>query len=472
MKNSRNLGIILYIILSALVGIYLLSVYLAAGSSGMDDIFKVGPASYKRINVFVICACWLLAGVVVVFIRWPSLARGHALFITLFILLSFFHLNVLREPHLARRGDFGVYWKAVQRVEAGEPLPNGYIYPPLLTSLLQPFYSLGCRETSIYFKMSNYIAVLLAYLLLYAVLQRYGFSTQLAAVAPFALLIFNVPLYRAVAYNQITLHVFNFILLSLLLYQRCDLLSAVALCLAINLKVTPIVFLIPFIFNREWRWLFFFLLAQAVIVVYTCRMSGAQYWGGFLYEASKVMAFAYRNSSIDSFIFNLFRLVGLPTFIGRIVTAAIKVFFVVLTIRLWLIASRRGVFFPDAQESRGLLGDRRISLVYNGYIALTLLMLIVSPRAWAHYYVVFMLPFLVMFKSIRGQRELMVYLIIYALIYLVPVFDLFPLSYYRLLGVLLCYGLLWVFCRPEERGGIDWGARVEETFSRAAVSWR
>jgi hypothetical protein len=462
MKDSRNLGIFIYLFLSALIAVYLISVYHFGGSAALDKIFKVGPASYKTITIFVICACWILAGVIVV-LKWrPVLAKGRTLFIILFVLLAFFHLNILREPHLAKRGDFGVYWKAVRCVEAGKPFPNGYIYPPLLTSLLQPFFPLGAREASNYFKITNYAAVLVLYFLLYVTLQRYGFSRRLAAAAPFVLLVFNVPLCRAIAYQQVTIHVVNLILLSLLLYERSNPLSALALCGAVNLKVTPVVLILPFLVNREWRWFFYFFMGQALIVGYTCWMSGPQYWSNFLYESSKIVAFAYRNNSIDSFIFNLFRFAGLGRPSSYMVSAALKIYIVFLTVRLWLLASRREVFYS---------GERRAGIVYNGYVALMLLMVIISPRVWAHYFVILSLPFLVFFKCIRGERELVLYMFCYSLIYLVPVFDLFPISYYRLAGLVICYGLFWVFCQPVSRAGVHWQARVEGAFAGAAASW-
>lgn len=461
MEDKRNLPILVYLILTVLSAAYLLGVYLAAGSSGMDSIFKTGPASYATINIFVICACWGIAGAILFFLGRPALARRHILFIALFFLLSFFFLNVLREPHLAKRGDFGIYWNAVRRVETGKAMSRSWAYTPLLTSLLRPLYPLGSREASCYFKITNYAAVLLSYLLLYLVLQKYGFPRHAAAAFPFVLLIFSVPLARALAYQQVTIHVVNMILISLLFYGRNNLVSAAALCLAVNLKVTPAILILPFLYNREWRWLVFFVAVQVLIIAFTSWMCGIRYWGDFFHSGLRVMAFAYRNNSIDSFLFNLSRFLGIP--FDKIASAAAKIVFLIISAVMWRASCEREVFYS---------GERRMGVVYNGFVPLLLFAVVVSPRIWAHYLIILSLPFLVMLKVIRGKGELALYLLSYVLIFLVPVFDLFPFSYHRLLGILICYRLCWVISMRPERAGVNILAWFERSVAAATCAWR
>ena len=67
-------------------------------------------------------------------------------------------------------------------------------------------------------------------------------------------------------YVQVNFHVMNFILLSILLYkrrrrrdgQRPSFLSALMLALAVHFKASPVVLVLAFLLEFNWKWLLWF----------------------------------------------------------------------------------------------------------------------------------------------------------------------------------------------------------------------
>jgi uncharacterized membrane protein len=151
------------------------------------------------------------------------------------------------------------------------------LYPPLLATLLSPFVSLGIYRLNLIFQVLNYLAVLLLMILLYLTLQHYRFSNGLAALALLGIMVANVPVSRTLHNHQINLHVANLILLSLLLFGKHNFWSACSLSLAIHLKVYPLVLVLPFFYQKEWRWCTWFVASQGIIIVATSVLNSPYY---------------------------------------------------------------------------------------------------------------------------------------------------------------------------------------------------
>jgi len=64
----------------------------------------------------------------------------------------------------------------------------------------------------------------------------------------------NVPILRTLAYAQINMHVLAAILATLHWYPRHRLASAMALALAVNLKISPVVLALSFLWAADVRW--------------------------------------------------------------------------------------------------------------------------------------------------------------------------------------------------------------------------
>jgi Glycosyltransferase family 87 len=198
--------------------------------------------------------------------QFPKFVRRHAAFLLVFVLIGFSYLNIVREPHAAGYGDFRPPFLAAVDMSLDQPIAQKlgrlYLYPPLLATLLSPLVPLGIHRVDLIFQVLNYIAVLLLMILLYLALQRYCFSKELAALARFGSMVANVPVSRMLHFHQINLHAANLILLSLLLFGKHNFWSACSLSLAIHLKVYPLVLVLPFLYQKEWRWCAWFAVAR------------------------------------------------------------------------------------------------------------------------------------------------------------------------------------------------------------------
>ena len=115
----------------------------------------------------------------------------------------------------------------------------------------------------------NVAALLLLFVLLVRLLQRFNFSAPLAALTTLLALTANVAVLRTMHYGQINIVVLDLILATLLLYPRRPILSAVALALAMHLKVSPALLVLPFLLTRDWKWLASFALTTLIVVALT-----------------------------------------------------------------------------------------------------------------------------------------------------------------------------------------------------------
>lgn len=112
----------------------------------------------------------------------------------------------------------------------------------------------------------NVASIMAFYFLLIAALKRYNFSTRLAVIITIFFTLVNVPALRTLYYGQVNLHMVNFILLALVLYPRQRFLSALALAVAVHLKVSPIIIAFVFLLERDWRWIIYFGIGLVLVV--------------------------------------------------------------------------------------------------------------------------------------------------------------------------------------------------------------
>jgi hypothetical protein len=72
----------------------------------------------------------------------------------------------------------------------------------------------------------------------------------------------------------------------------------------------------------------------------------------------------------------------------------------------------------------------------SDWMDMMLMMLLVSPLVWEHHYVLAIPPFL--WGLINATRRRLFWILLGGgLLFTIPVFDIYPLSYYRLVGMLI-----------------------------------
>ena len=271
------------------VGAVVLGVaYVVVGRRG---VAALGTGQGSTIDFATFLISWLIMGGLLVVYQQPRLLPPHLLFVGAFLFVAYGYLNMLREPHEVRYGDFTAYFIAATQIQAGQPLetviaPEGpyypYLYPPLLATLLAPVSSIGIDRLVQLFDLLNYAAVLLFTLLLYVALRQYRFTRQTAAIVAFLALIVNVAIMRTLIYRQINIVTADLILFSLTTYRSSKLLSAAALGVAVQLKVAPVLLVLVFVYLRDWAWVGWFVASQLLIVGATSLATSPNYYVHFV----------------------------------------------------------------------------------------------------------------------------------------------------------------------------------------------
>jgi hypothetical protein len=236
------------------------------------DLLTVGPLSDLRITLLCVGLAWVLLGVVLFSLGRKPWTPERAAYWLAFVLLAGLYLNIVRERETF--GDFFDYVTAAAQLTRGEPLHARYLYPPLLATLLAPLLALGDNFVFLFCVAANLFSVLLAFVLLRRCLIRYGFVTLAATLLSFCALVVNVAVLRTLFYVQTNLHVTNLMLLGLLCYPTQLWASALALAFAAHIKTSPLALVLPFVLNRDYKWLGWFALFLFGIVGFTSSLNG------------------------------------------------------------------------------------------------------------------------------------------------------------------------------------------------------
>jgi alpha-1,2-mannosyltransferase len=436
-----------YLVVTAVLVLLFASLVVLGGRAALFAVQDEGKGSISVLfNFAVFWISWFLIGIALALGRRPAFSRRHAVFLIVFGLSAFSYLGTVREPHRIVMGDFLAYFRAAECVRDGVPIDQQpdryYLYPPFLAVALSPLTPLGLERVLHAFHLANYVATMLLFVLLYLSLQRFRVARTLAALATFAIFAANVPLMRTLIYHQVNVHVANLVLLCFLLRERHPVWSAIALCLAIHVKVYPLVLAAPFLIERQWRWCVAFVAAHAAVVLGTLAVGGPVYYAQFFERVGALTETVFRASSVDSFLHNTLRLLHVEGGgAERPVALALRIALGALYFAAYW-RMRGSALFAD--------GDRAARGVANGFVALPALMFAVSPSVWSHHFVLMMMPMLVLATAIRTAGEACLWGLSYAFIFLVPIFDIYPVSYERLAAVLM---LLALTRRLGARGG-------------------
>lgn len=460
--HARSL-LTVYLAVSAVAVNLLVSVGLSRGIDGLKLVINTGPVESPAIVGFYVAIAWLLLGSIMLLLDRRVITRQNCLPYVGFYLVAFLYLTILRERLLL--GDIADYAQAASNLYYGEPLHSRYLYPPFWAWCLKPLVPFGPSAILVVCVALNYMSLLLFYVLLYQVLRRYSFPRNTAALCVAAILCLNVPVLRTMAYVQVNIHVANLILLSLLLWRQNVFVSALALALAVHMKASPIILILPFILARQSKWVAYFVVITAAIAGLTMLSHGTQCYQDYftnvahVYEANEI---SFRENSIDSFVRATYMMMGISVDKASFVIWPLKLLLVIASLWVMVLSVRRKVHYG---------GDESEAAVYNGYVVLVFLMMMLSPLVWEHHPVFIIFAFLLMLRRVDGVLEWMLYVAAYVLIFLMPTFDFYPLSYNRLAGVALCYILFFTFLRGGERKG-EWIENTDHGLDRLLASGR
>jgi len=348
-------------------------------------------------------------------------------------------------------GDVFDYLSAARQLAKGQPLHPRYLYPPLLATLLVPLVSAGDVTVLLSCLAANLLAVTLAFALLRQCLMRYGFADLAATLLSFAALVSNVALLRTLFYVQTNLHVLNLMLLSLLCYPSQLWASALTLALAAHIKTSPLALVLPFVLNRDWKWLGWFAGFMLAIVVWTSQLNGFHRYLEYLDNVVNIYranGLSLRENSIDSLFRASYWAFGANPERARIPIWITRALLCLVSVWLCLAAIQRRTF-SAAASGVSAAGARAL----DAYPVLMLFLMSVAPLVWEHHPVIIVLSLLVMLKQLTGETDAVLWLLSWFLCFLVPTFDLYPFSFRITLGVALAYWLLLRLVRRDSRAG-------------------
>jgi hypothetical protein len=274
-----------------------------------------------------------------------------------------------------------------------------YLYWPLLA---QMFIPLSLLSPSDYFTFLFFLNITLTFLclyLIYCLLELKDRKTNLPVMFLFSTIIYNVPLFINIRNGQINLLVFTSILLSLLLLKNNNqYISSFLLCLAIFIKIHPVLFLAVFLFQKKYRYLIYSFINFVIIFLFSSLLFPFNHWSDFIRMAisnflhGKQTEFFFdfsihpQNNSLNSFISQIFLRYNIPR---SYVMPAIALIAVILII----------IF---KSKIKNFLQTKNLNFEIS---AILMLILIFSVISWHHHYITMIFPLAYFFNQIIKDRR-------------------------------------------------------------------
>lgn len=386
----------------------------------------------RLFELLAMCAALVLVGAAALTIRRLR-PRGVALLPLAGFVIVVMTASQLFVHELSPTWDFQSYRRGGEAMLSGQTpyrLVNpDYLYPPPFGQALALSAKAMDWSTVFYlFQVLQLCAVATAYVLLFKAAMRLGLSSTAAALLVTLLLVVNVPLTLTIQLDQVNVLLLVLVLSAVALEGQVDALAGLALAASGIIKLYPFA-LLPVWWLHGRRRAVLWAAGWAAAIVAISRPW--HLWADFVRFWMRPPAYPRAG---DSSAFNVFanggRFLGFfssdqPPGPVRTVWLAI-----VLLIAVW--ATRRIV-------TRWRLEPDLFACTAET-LAITLL---ISPLVWPHHFV-YALPLVVYAAARAGERGRILVGVGAVLIFAVPWFDVFLLSYHRLAG--LC--LVLYACRP------------------------
>jgi hypothetical protein len=433
-KKLLSTALITWVSITLLILASILFIGLRWGAMGFEIFIQDGVYTHLPTTLMSVAVTWALAGLFVYMLYANKFNSDNALTWLGFYLVVLLYLNVLRERF--RFGDIAYYIEAATKLSNQQPLPTSYFYMPLWATLIEFLLPLGEDGIFAVVGLLNIIALIAFYFLLQRVFEHYGFSSRLSTGITILFMLVNTPILRTLMYGQVNLHVMNAIFLSLLLYRRYPFFSALMLALAVHLKTSPLVLVLAFLLERDWRWLAWFLLGNLLLGSITLVADGISPFTDILHNLTALASqrnAIFRDNSFDSFFGFPSEVLAVSKTLVRGLVYASKGLLGIATLLVLNRLVRTQAFFS---------GEERGTRLFNAILPLFILMNMASPVVWVHHGIFLALSFLVLVKCLDSPAQWLWFGLAYLLEFILPTFDFYPWSYGRLLAPLICLGLM------------------------------
>jgi hypothetical protein len=436
-------------------------------SALISDTYGRGYRPFELLGLTGSVAILLIAGLELRRRRRGSLA--DVLPVVAPMLVAFVFLGLVVE-YSRRSWDYRCYENAAKALVAGSDPYDGtaYLYPPLLAQLLAGAHRLAAWIQAAVgtagddapdaawfivfylYQCLQLLAVSLVFLLLYRFARRLEVDPPPAAALVAVLLVCNHPVLRTLRHNQINLYLVVLILLATLIMGSRPLLGGLLVALGAHLKLYPALVVLPLLIVRGWTALLGVAAGVVgIVLLQTGLGTDFRLWERFgALAGSFPRSRTFRDNSLQSVVSNVTRLglepAGTPE--ARIQTiAALAGLAASLAVLAWFAArfTQREAAWRGLTSRSGESAEGRDAAFrrFSGHVVDSVaLMLLLSPMVWEHHYVL-ALPLAVWAVATQGRSRPWSIGFALVLMFAVPTFDVFPLSYHRIAGLLTLVAL-------------------------------
>jgi hypothetical protein len=352
--------------------------------------------------------------------------------------------------------DYKQYEAAFRAAAAGDNpyRSTRYLYPPFFAETMIAVYRLGgvllpwigmeTGEASLWM----FVFYIHQCALLFALLCSYHLSLRFAETAGLnpltrvffvsGLFLFNVPVLRTILYNQVNFYILVSLLLPVVALNRRPFLSGAAIAAGGLIKLYPFALVAPLLATQKWKVLTGVLAGCVFIVALgTNLFRDLTLWKQFIlfylsFPVERESAW-FRNSSILSFLRNLLEILRAPD------VALTPLFGLVAILILGWIAlrffQRERLYAPpqaDSTPAAGNVSPRDIGHLMD----FSVLSLLIAPSAWEHHYVL-AIPLAIWAFALSRKTSPGLLVVALTFVFIMPVFNVFPLSYLRTAGLIL-----------------------------------
>jgi hypothetical protein len=428
-----------------------------------------GPA-HLPYELFGLTATLWLALLLIVRLRGRPL-RQVAPFLLL-TLVGLHYLSII-VAHTDLGWDFICYRDAA--IAYGNGAANPYLdtidqcyrYPPLLMQLLslasrgvERLGSWALIDGSLWatvfylYTCAQYVALLAALALSHRFSRIVGFPRLWGAGLVAVLFLFDEPLLRTLQFDQISLWLYVIMLAAILWASSRPLVAGILLAIGGHVKLVPLVLLPAWAAAGKWRIAAGSVLAfAAVFLAQTSAAADWRVWRQFIDFAR--VAFPdtpFRDNSLRGLAGSTgLLLVRITPLSPQIETQFQTAAFALLLLLLLAWFARRFWQRETAWRRQQLAdNDRLLGHAMDG-LALALL---AAPATWEHMFLL-TVPILIWAIAVHAANRWWQLVVIAVLILAIPTFDLYPLSYHRLVALLWLVWLIPPAACPQRDGHLS-----------------
>ena len=267
--------------------------------------------------------------------------------------------------------------------------------------------------------------------------KQIGLDDVTGSLLVSAIFLFNVPILRTLSNNQVNFYVLVSILGALILLQKSPIFAGISIALGGFIKLYPFALSAPLLGLKKWRALIGVLAGSVVIALFeTLFLHNLKIWEQFVqfYLSFPVEqeSSLFKNTSPMSLLRSILKFSGISLeilpFIFGIMVLAVLIWY---SVRFF---QREKIVVSMDRLSMEMASFRNIGHLLD----FSVLSLLIAPSAWEHHYVI-AIPLAIWAFALRGKDAPWQVLLSLALVFVLPVFNVFPFSYLRLAG------LIWLF---------------------------